>query len=139
MLQEQIEQIRELTKLVEQQKVAVKAAADKLKPAFEEYIKDTSIALDERWDFWVAAPVELKNKEPWVEHLDFNGKEIGWFDSPVYAERRMDVYLEEVIEAFEGMERDSYFGINEDNKAAAIEELKETILAANLHSFNNDW
>jgi hypothetical protein len=130
MQQEQIEKIRELTKLVEQQKAALNAAAAELKPAFVEYITDKSIDLEERWSFWVAAPKELKNEEPWVSDLEFGGEEISWYEEPMYIDGRGSTVLYvDVVEAYEGLEK----------PAEHITQLKEDILAANGYSFCWDW
>ena len=134
-LQEQIDQIKYLSDLVEQQKAAVKAASDKLKPAFIEYIKDRTVDLNTRWDFWLAAPVEMKQTGGWVEHLNFDGDEISWFDGPLYKERGSIVSMPDLIEILEdyaGYEPEKY-------PQEAIEQLKEDILEQNLHDFTNDW
>lgn len=140
-LQERIDQIQHLTDLVKKQQAEVKAAADLLRADFETYITDQSVPLDTRWAFWTNAPVELKKEEPWVQHYHFNGKQIGWFDSPVYSDKYVEIKLEDVIEAFHELdEDDTYYDLDgEENKAEAIVALKESILATNVYSFTNDW
>ena len=140
-LQERIEQIQHLAELVKKQQADVKAAADLLRVDFETYISDQSVPLDTRWAFWTNAPVELKNDKPWVQHFNFNGKKISWFDSPTYSDKYVLIRMGEVVEAFEDLDPDDgAFGLDdEENKAEAIVALKEDILKTNVYSFTNDW
>lgn len=119
-----------------------KLASD-LKPVFEQWITNLEVPLSTRWGLWVAAPVSLKNKKPWIQHLSFGKVEISWFDSPVYADRRMEVVLDEVVSSIENNEDEEEFwfaeGLTKEQFDYYLNQLKEDILEKNLYSFENDW
>lgn len=134
-MSKQLEEIQHLIKMVQEMEAAVKAASDKLKPAFVEYITNKELPLDERWLFWVSAPKELKNEEPWISHIEFDGEEIFWFDGPHYYEKRMTILMTDVVSTYidnNKWEVDKY-------SEEAIAALKEDILASNVYSFELDW
>ena len=131
------------------------------KPVFEEFITDQSITLAERWEFWKAAPVAIKNTGGWISAgrlesfklLGMSDAPVG-YDGPVYVERGANVelandivanlrqilfddYLEEVHDHFE----DGDNALLDDDEAvdAFISIVKEEILKKNLHSYRYDW
>lgn len=127
---------KRIAEIVEQLEAA-QALISKLKPDFEAFIKDKSISLEERWQTFASAPDYLRNKEPWVEHLEIGGREICWYND-FYVERYQDVNMVDIIECmFENVGEDSYKTV--DYTVEDIKVLQEEILDRNLGSFNNDW
>lgn len=104
-----------------------------LKPDFEEYITDKSVPLDVRYGYWEEAPACLKNEDCWIPDSDrFNikGEQLPWFDSPFYYNRQQTVLMFDIVNALE---------VGKDCELDELNELKEQVLAANLHSFVLDW
>lgn len=143
-LEESVAQVEYLSELVKQQEELVKAASDKLRGDFEAFITNKDTDLNVRWRFWCNAPIQLKKVEPWVQHFNFNDKEISWFDSPVYQDKYTVVKMTNVVDAFKDLiaygGEDRYYRIEtQEDLDEALAALKEDILAANVHSFTNDW
>lgn len=109
---------------------AVKQKLTVLKPQFEQLISDQTIALDDRWNLFVQAPVYIKNQNPWIVDIKIAGKEILWYDD-FYVDRYVVVNMENTIESM------TLYPEKWTNEH--INEMKEFILSKNLHSFTNDW
>ena len=132
--------IKEVSLLIEKYKALDEAAAQ-MKPEFEAWIKDLEHPLALRWDLWVAAPTSLKNKEEWVQDFYFGDNELEWMESPMYAERREIVLLDDLVERFESRGYKPYYveGLSDEEYDSSLNMLKETILRKNLYSFTYDW
>lgn len=99
--------------------------------AFEEYIRDRSIPLDERWALWVDAPDGMKSNDPYIP--DF-------LDGASFLIEDLGYYKHETIVTKDLVER---VGADVWNMipwtAEAVDELREHILAANIGRFELDW
>lgn len=107
----------------------IKDVLAETKVYFEEYIKDTSIPLEERWEVWVEAPMALKDTDTCASTFkglpeNYIGRDftfiIEWYQT------RSTLDLLECAEC------------DENNLAIDIVALKEDILARNLGSFTYD-
>ncbi len=116
-----------------------------VKNEFAEFIKDKSIPLDERWEFFKEAPEYLKNKSSYIEHFDaetlLEEGEIVWYDE-FYIERYQECELVNVISSIEDRinSKDDYpHSRGADYSVEFLEAFKEEILQKNMHSFVHDW
>lgn len=105
---------------------------------YQQYIVDTSIPLNDRWDVFSAAPDEWKNQDSFIPHFSFEKKipNFSWYDV-FYKERYQTIYLSDIIEGLESnldwhMKK---FSWTQD----LVDEWKEEVLAMNLGSFIYDW
>ena len=108
----------------------IKDVLAETKVYFEEYIKDTSIPLEERWEVWVEAPMALKGTDTCTS--TFKGLPEGYIgcDLAFSVERYQTRSTLELVECVE---------CKDNNLAIDIVALKEDILARNLGSFTYDW
>ena len=109
----------------------IKDVLAETKVYFEEYIKDTSIPLEERWEVWVEAPMALKGTDTCCTNT-FKGlpEDYIGYGFPFSVERYQTSSTLELLECVE---------CNGNNLAIDIVALKEDILARNLGSFTYDW
>jgi hypothetical protein len=107
-----------------------------LKPEFKRYIADQSIPLDTRWDFWLKAPVEMKETSPWIVHFACLPEDFLSYDGPFHMDKYQTLECSDMVENIVEMKEnpDEY-----DEAAVDIAALKEEILSANLHAFTWDW
>jgi hypothetical protein len=94
-------------------------------PRFKEWLKDTSVPLDERWDTFIESDLgdtdECESEPPC---LDGNNKTL--YDD-FYCDRGQT------------MTAKSYVDICEDKSFGDIVEIKEHFLSNFMKSFDNDW
>lgn len=120
-----------------------------VKEKLEAVLVDTSIPLEERWELFLMAPPEFKNREPWVWHPEVEKTidRISWYDlfninrGAVIESHYIITAIEESIEYREGSEQDPDYPSPWDAlcKPGIKEALMEEILGANMYSFCFDW
>ena len=103
--------LADLNKLNEVQ-LQINAEGKKLKSELEEYIKDQSAPVLDRYAVWANAPLTAKNSDGWVEHFEYGGQEICWYDD-YNAERGVEIILSELIER---LEEDLKYNLTSDRK-----------------------
>jgi hypothetical protein len=112
-----------------------------IKNEFEQYIADTNISLDERWDLFVKAPMALRNTSGWIERFEGLPEDFVMYDGYVYAERHQTVDVEHILEVAE----DIVYNTDDctiDSVTVSqinITAFKENVLKRNLYSFVYDW
>lgn len=138
--------LADLNKLNEVQ-AQINAEAKNLKSELEEYIKDQSIPVLDRYAVWANAPIAAKREEEdWVQHFNYAGREICWYDD-CYKERGTTIILSNLIEELEyHLEHNLKADRQWVNKMCGVEITREHndkfiegVLATNIHSFCNDW
>jgi hypothetical protein len=108
---------------------------EEIKKEFEQYIADTTISLDERWEVFMKAPKDLRNHSRWIERFaglpddDFIG-----YGGPVWAERHQTVDVGDILCVLENQEDYDF-----DFSAVDVTAFKEDVLKRNLYSFEYDW
>lgn len=109
-----------------------------IKTEFEQYISDTSIPLDERWEVFTYAPSELRGHSPWVERFDGIPKDFVGHDGYVWAERYQTIYVTEILERYDDI---IHYPDDFDLKAGDFDIIafKEGVLKRNIGSFDYDW
>lgn len=136
---------------VEQMTATVKA----VKHDFEAFIMDQSIPLEERWDVWEDAPVELKNHQSWIVRFkNLHDDAIGYDGLIRHAERHETVHIDDLMCSIEECQAEYaegepdgtcewslrwYKGKQKVFEDFNMDALKEEILAMNLTSFEYDW
>lgn len=101
-------------------------------------LKNEQLSLEDRWHCFVNAPECFWKNEPWIVHLNYDGEEISWFDDH-YCERHSRVDLKDFVEG-KGQDWDSKKKQYVDNpNKAAMDKLKEDVLALGCHTFRLDW
>lgn len=106
------------------------------KKKFKKYIKDKSVPLEERWEFFTIAPDFLKDHKGWVESFKIlDDKGIEYYDDFGY-ERYRRVDTEDLVATlFECLEEWKDRELTEGD----IHEIMEEILLKNMGSFTHDW
>jgi hypothetical protein len=115
------------------------AEKENLKNDFAKYIADKSIPLDERWEFFIEAPDELKNFEQWI--YEFKCLSIDWYDD-FHFDRRQEVSAEYIIDSLEWKREEAEDEGDEDEAKKwrdIIPLIKEEILDQNMEGFCFDW
>lgn len=119
------------------------AELDKAKAVFwEEYIKDPSADVVERFDFFVKyAP---KKHHSWIQHIKSKrGKELFVYDSgPFYPERREEFDIEQVqerlLEELEEMDDEDYCD-GHSYTQEDIHDWMEELMRTRFGSMTYDW
>lgn len=104
-----------------------------VKREFVQYILNTEIPLEERWEFFKTAPGYLKEHQSWVQHfkvLDDNGVE---FYDDLGLEKYETVATWSLVDRVLDCTSEGRF------PNVKVNELKEDILSRNLGSFCNNW
>ena len=105
-----------------------------LKDKIADVLKDKSISLTQRWDFFAELPDYLGNHESWIQHFDSLG-DISWYDD-FGKDRYALVRMKDVVES---MEDDIEYREEQGYPQYDIAALKEEILERNIVSFVFDW
>lgn len=115
-----------------------KSIAESTKNSFVEVIENKDIPLDVRWDLWVSAPSEMKERQRWIVHFKNLPDDLIGIDGPIWAERRETVYCADIIDRL--LEENEYLRIDTDLISKInIDALREEILEMNLECFDYDW
>lgn len=135
--------IKEKIDQVTQEKEELNKKMLSLKNEYEQHITNKEIPLMERWEFYLNAPAELKNKKTslirpktgFLTHVKEN-----WFDAPECYGRGKPIYIDSLFEdlVYEGKIYLENFDLNkfdEEDIELALEELLEM----NLEYFTFDW
>lgn len=118
-----------------------------LKPDFDEFIKDKSYSLEERWEVFKNANSELSNHQSWIIDLPTkNNYDFSWYDE-FYTERYQTInlvqFVEETLADLEEEAKDSESYQHESKKklweSLDVNQIKEWILENNIKSFKHDW
>ena len=107
---------------------------EEIKYEFSKYIADTSIPLEERWEVFMKAPEVLHNKDIWKTRFKGVPSDFVGNDGPLYAERHMEVDIQQYMEVLENP--DDY---NYDPSDVDIVAFKEDVLSRNIYSYTFDW
>ena len=107
------------------------------KKKFEEYIKDKSVPLEERWEFFCLAPGFLKERDGSIVNFKvLDDCNIEYFEGDMYYQKYEEIHTESLVERLEEeLEELSERGLTREG----IDEIKEEILSQNLGSFKLDW
>lgn len=107
------------------------------KADFEDYIKNEQNPLDERWEFWCAAPDYLKEHSRYAVDVPIEGLEKMFVYNGIYhCERHATIQMSAVPEVLvEAMEWSPELSITLE----MIAQFKEFVLQNNLGSFVYDW
>lgn len=123
--------LNEIESNIELARSIVKAA----KRSFVDAIKNKNIPLETRWDLWVTAPSEMKERQGWVVHFKNLPDDLISIDGPIWAERRETIYCADIIDRLcEESECNTRYA-----NVVDINALKEEILKLNLECFDYDW
>lgn len=115
----------------------IEAYEKKFKDKWEEFLKDKSVPLEDRWNTFLKAPISWKHEAYWIQRP--MGLEYNWWDSGfdkgnvVTATHFIELYDSEEYVSTEDEDED------EDNEPVDLNELKEWFLERNMHSFRLDW
>lgn len=114
-----------------------------LKTEYKQYITNKDIPLMVRWDFYLEAPVELKEQNRWLirpqtKFLQYVKE--NWFDAPECYGRGKQIYIDELFQdiVYEGkiyLENLYEQDITQEDVENGLEEL----LQMNLEYFTFDW
>jgi hypothetical protein len=134
--------IDSLNEFIEEFQIAVRVAKDN----FKTVIKDKSIPLKERWELFVKAPTELREKDNWIQSFkaldEALGSQVSWYDD-FNRERHETVYLLDIVSDLEYLIKDCELCSKRFevfvNKPELLDQYKEEILEKNIESFEYDW
>jgi hypothetical protein len=99
-----------------------------------EVIENKDIPLDVRWDLWLGAPSEMKERQGWVVHFKNLPDDLIGIDGPIWAERRETIYCADIVDRL--LEENEYHSDADDQISRInINALKEEILKLNLECF----
>ena len=113
-----------------------------LKKQYLKYIQDRKLPLNDRWDVFVAAPIDIKEEEPWIQEFDIE-KKVGkfpWFDWG--RERNETVDVSDFINNIDFEDNigiSDLYGLDRQFTIESLNEFKEEVLQKNIGSFNLDW
>jgi hypothetical protein len=133
-------QLQELSTAIDQ----FKKEQNALKQQFIKTIKDKSIPVDERWEFWCDAPSSLKDFSQFSVKFESMGRNFHWTHD-MWFERYQTVDLEDVVLELENSvqvqvdDLEQQFHRKLFRHPELLDQLKEEILARNLEYFVFDW
>lgn len=105
------------------------------------YFNDESIPLDIRYEEWLDLPIQLKNTQEWIIHVDdHEGNEISWYDD-FNKVRYETVELPELICRLHERNDCPYQSKQKPPNwwKEEAEHFMRYCLKENVHSFVNDW
>jgi hypothetical protein len=111
-----------------------------LKEKFIKTIKDKSIPIDDRWEFWCDAPSSLKDFSQFSVKFDCMGKNFSWHDDMLISRNEtvdtedlmweLDQYVDTQCD-----DPERYFVRKLFRNRPLLDQLREEILARNLEYF----
>lgn len=130
---------------------SVKHAIAESKSSVSELLKNKTIPLQTRWDFFIKHGDIIGNTKSWVCHFEVEKKlipanlknrvdnnyigEISWYDD-FYKERGNTIIMNNIVQSiYDSMDRFMKQGWTPE----LVIEFQEEILSQNLYSFTNDW
>lgn len=107
-----------------------------LKKQYLKYIQDQKLPLNDRWDVFVSAPIDLKEEEPWIQKFDIEDKtgEFPWFD---WGRNRNETV--NVSDFINNIGISDLYGLDRQFTVELLNEFKEEVLQKNIGSFDLDW
>lgn len=109
---------------------------DNIKEVVKQYVQDTSIDLDERWEIFEKS--DLGEHQSWIAHFDSLHDDICMYDGLVHVDRHQIVTVFDIVERY-----------NDDLRSDDIEDwekfgfdpvaFKEEALAKFIKSWEYDW
>lgn len=123
--------------VINEQKVHFQNLIQGLQLEFLNYITNRDIALEDRWDFWLNAPTELKIHSEWITE-NFVIRD---FVERIYCiEKRSKINLETFLI---NLKSNKYLSIDLDDmddwELDRLNEFKEAVLSENLGSYFQQW
>ena len=101
-----------------------------LRTAIQEYIKDTSYTLTDRWNVFVSASeAMILPTQTYIQHLP-TMKNVSWYDD-FHKDRYSFINWVRIAERIEDNENSEFYDM--------LDAIKEEILAAGYCGFTHDW
>ncbi len=113
-----------------------------MKDMFQDYIKDQSEPLEERWTAFVEAPESLKNCDSCGGHFNSLPDDFIMYEGPIHAERYQTIYVQDIVERIQEFKK--YQGTYHTRHRGLFDKVdldafKEECLKDNWGSFVYDW
>lgn len=139
---------------IKEQVAALDAKLKEVRTLFKAYIKDQSVDLDERWDFFQLAPDYLRDTTTWIYHFEAfkplkNGyrnefeDDVFYADMPRYEVRSIFSYNEDLVTKYDNEELEDIIVWVGTNGVEFTKEIydawREEVLANNIGAITLDW
>ena len=115
-----------------------RSITESAKKLFVEVIENKDIPLETRWNLWVNAPSEMKERQGWIVHFKNLPNNLIGVDGPIWAERRETIYCADIVDRLLA-ENEYHSDADDQISRININSLKEEILESNLECFDYDW
>jgi hypothetical protein len=115
-----------------------------IKQEFLKAIRDKSVPIAERWEFWCDAPSALKDFSQFSVKFPCMGKNFHWTHD-MWFDRYQTVDLEDVVLELENSVQEQCDDLEQQfhrklfRHPEVLDQLKEEILSRNLEYFVFDW
>lgn len=107
---------------------------------FESFITNKNVPLDQRWNLWVKAPSELKNKSSSIEYFkEIDSDQIMYEGELVHTDRYQTIEMVLAAENYEWKLKYPRPTDVHEYTQEGLNRFKEEILNRNIESFIYDW